>query len=737
MNILNKEELQLRRLIYGQSGIIIVDGKAKRIIKQIELIKSSTTISGFIFRPHFANTKDLTAYTEKDWIAMMAQYSLSYGWSERFTNFTGLDAKGVLYQYFADVDTNPKFNSYQAVLISDAFQVEPIAYYIKVMNDILSSKTVLRKQQIEILKLMPVEFIEKAYKQTKITIKETEILVIKKLLDAGSEEFSFSDPDQIVRFVVNAFNIEEPIEGQLTKPILKNAKVKIPTRFKKKILRDIDHMGINGREKIAKNMQKYSQFWKRLYKQLAYASITKMTVRFPDAFTVRRYLYANTLSKPNTKLETIKAGGNYQYALFLEMKNPGQMLRNLLQYMRYLKGDVIARKVKTGTNAYSVASHFEKKQTERTVEIDALEAFRSLEFYEALLKTNTKLLWQVLTLVRDERLLEPRSVKIMNKTKVAYSTPVPGLNPKAIKIVKVKLKNAIKQIKREENSSLGSVYLDPSVKDYAVQFSGRSDTSISMSGEYMPSGTIKDLTEVMKGKNKLLRVGLAWRGTSSCDIDLSMNIDGRNAVYYGRPEMSNQDGEIVISSSGDVTSNGNDIFSTELIDIDIDLLKKENIKWMFNSAIMYSGQTFDKYEAYWFMSVIDRKDRVVNRRQLQIKLDEMDYATQITESNKGMMGLYFTFDKKQKVEVLNIPIKLSSGSNAERAEEAFQATMLDRPKTLTIGKALKMSINKVQFVDDIQFADLVISNQKPDDLKEGVAYLHPGVDAVELSELIF
>ena len=112
------------------------------------------------------------------------------------------------------------------------------------------------------------------------------------------------------------------------------------------------------------------------------------------------------------------------------------------------------------------------------------------EFYDALLRVNVKLLWQLRDLLsKDNTLLyEPRTVKKMNNVRIKYEGKgLPGVRKDLAKIVRKKIKNAIKQVKRAENSTLGKVYLDPEVDNYVVQQSGRNDTSISLSGEYLIS----------------------------------------------------------------------------------------------------------------------------------------------------------------------------------------------------------------------------------------------------------
>jgi len=435
--------------------------------------------------------------------------------------------------------------------------------------------------------------------------------------------------------------------------------------------------------------------------------------------------------------------GNYDRALLEELRNPGQMLRGLLQYLRYRTGDKLAKKlnVKVPKEATVFTDLLGKKaKGPRTVQKDVHDVLNSAEFYDALLAVNTKLLWQVYGMVKksNERIFEPRSQKIVNKTKIAYSTPLPGLDKELTKIARKRIKNAIKQIKREENSKLGNVYIDPDVANFPIQFSGRDDTSLSLSGQYLPTGSRIDLDQIIPDKDlskSMLRIGLAWRGSSSCDIDLSMNVDDYGAVYYGRNVME-RGGEIIAASSGDITSCSSEIFSTEFIDIDLEAFTKHGFSKMFNSAVIYSGSTFKSYECFWFMSVIKKKDRVSPGRKVKMKLDEMDYAVQITEDAKTMIGLMFNIEEGY-AEVANIPMKSGNYQNAAGMDTVMREAMEGLPPRQTIADALAMAVNKQQIVEDIEFADIIISGKYEIDISDKTEYIHPGRNAIRLQELLF
>ena len=132
---------------------------------------------------------------------------------------------------------------------------------------------------------------------------------------------------------------------------------------------------------------------------------------------------------------------------------------------------------------------------------------------------------------------------------------------------------------------------------------------MTLSGEYLTPGSKISFDSLESGK--IIRLGIAWRGESSCDIDHSLNLLNKGkSVYYNSP-IYKENKEIIISSSGDITSCDNDLFSTELIDIDLDLAIKYNLGNMLSSIIQYSGKTLNNYEVFWFMNIIERKDRII------------------------------------------------------------------------------------------------------------------------------
>ncbi len=343
----------------------------------------------------------------------------------------------------------------------------------------------------------------------------------------------------------------------------------------------------------------------------------------------------------------------------------------------------------------------------------------------------------MIDLIKDKRWASPMSSRVCNKKHVSYAKSLPALNiafaQKAVEIIK----QTIQDVKHEANKDLGKVYIDKACKDFKIQFSGREDTSISMSGAYLTPGSKIPLKEMLeKADDNVIRIGIAWRGRS-CDVDLSMNIIGKRPVYYGNPTLA-IDGEVLLASSGDITSCGTSKFSTEFIDIDVTKAKKAGLSKMFSSAIMFSGPNFDQIECYWFIQVIPKNQRARDGRSVQIALDEMDYAVKLQAPAQAMLGLLINLEKEH-VEVLNTQIEGNRNyHNAEMSTELFEEIMAARPKMSSIYKVLKNSFYPHQLVKSPHEADIVISpSEDMPDVEHEQTILNPGVDAVELQKLYF
>ena len=373
------------------------------------------------------------------------------------------------------------------------------------------------------------------------------------------------------------------------------------------------------------------------------------------------------------------------------------------------------------------------------VKKDAFTFFNSKEFVRVLEKTNTKLLWQSLSLFDNDSLYIDKTKKTIQNIEVNYKQPLPGIKKTMVNSVKKSIKKTIKRIKKKENKKLGKIYIAEDVKNHNIQFSGRKSKGLTLSGEYLSPGSKIPFSQVM-GENKIIRLGIAWRGLDSCDIDHSINIlDSEkyaDTVFYGNP-IYKKNGEIIISSSGDITTCGDDLFSTELIDIDLDLAIENGLGNMITSAIQYQGKNFDNYEVLWFMNIIDKKDRVIDNRKISIQLDQMNYAIQVNESTGEMLGFYIDL-KEQFLEVLNISVKRDSNySNSSISKEKFEKVLENREPLISLYDALRGVVKKKQIVNSIEEADVVIMSNLPKKEFKNKTYLSPGHEGEKIKEIIF
>lgn len=705
------KNLELKKLICGMKNVVIVeDGEGlARPIREI----TNNEIPGRIFRNSFGTSMELEDYTNADYLAIYAQYSLTYGWADKFEEFLGADPRDIFNQYEEFHDRKVKI-AILSTTNNEPFTVKGKDYYYDVLKEIAESKTVLRKQQLDIIKLMPGREVLKVFNDAKFTIKETEIEFMSQMYEHNVDIF-FKDPDQIVRFAVKQFNVEPDSDlSYLTKHTLKLVNVKIPTRLRKNILESYEKMdqGIMGTSWL-----KYGRFTKRLLEQLRWTTNKKMLKRYPKFMSMKEQLYKNEIAPARCWIETERAQGNLHEALFQETGNPGMMIRNLFSYLRYPAGSVLASKSNNGHKT--------------VVKYDVSYMIKSNMFRRVLEKVNTKLLIQVHTMLEDRRWYEDKQTRTTHGKEVVYTNKLPGLDM----IMSIQVMQIIEEILRKVGSQNDrKIYIDESTKNYMLQFTGREDTSISLSGEYLTNGSILDIKEHI-GTNSCLRLGCAWKGEKSIDIDLSSKLFGKNnrknILYYGRPVLEIDD-NILAVSSGDITRCNNNEFSVELIDIDIDQCIEYGYTDIINSAIVFSGNTFNDTEAYWFLDVITKEERVTSGRKVRIPLDGMKYATQITEKQKAMIGVYVKFDKGE-ITILNQSNNVRSYSNMNNidTEKIFD----NMSKYCSVSEAFDL-IYKDSLIDSASDADIVISTTRPQSDKD-VTYYHPGRDLSSIQEILF
>lgn len=732
----------------------------------IELIDNSTK-DGMIFRKTFGSSEKLTEYTTEEWSAILAQYSITYGWTDQYSNIFLNSA----------VDTLDKYVGSLSKEISDITESETKIMTIGNRSDlellignIVESPVVLRSQQIKTLESVPVEILANVCKNSKITIKETLIKVMSLMSSIHLDFPLLKTATDVLRYVVSVY-AHDPLEGQLLKHDLKSVKLRIPSSARKMLLRNLELIAFNqnirsdvpfsGPKYLTEDMFTYEMFWKRLDKYLRYEKAVKTRVKYPHYTKSIDLLYDGDRSWTfNGRFSKAKSEMNFDKAIRIAAERPGFMMRNLMEFLRMTKG--VKSPVKVGSkekikkvnnafqNALSGVNKEEIKPIYNSVQIDASEFLISDEFSNILNNNlNVKLAWQLLENLKDENIFESVSSRTVQGITIKYSTPFPGLNKDLTKLVRKQILKSIKYKLKNKNKNLGNVFIDDDSKNYRLQYSGRSSTEISFAGEFLSPGSELSISDIIKDKNiddVYLRLGVMWRGlqnNQSFDIDHNVKVDNQHDVYYGSPDLR-YNNEIVISSSGDITSCGgpDSKFSTELIDVNLGLCTKHNVTEFYNSLIMYAGKfSLGETESYLFFSIIDKKNRKMGTR-LEVDLSKTDYAIRIDPDNIDKTGSYIgvNFDlKEDKISVLCAPIKNSDGtySNAKSNNASFAKAIMDFDKHLSIGYALKKSIKREQMTT-LQIANTVISRKSREELgiSKDVTLIHPGREMEEINKII-
>jgi len=775
---------------------ILKNDEFEYFINELYEMFNSINIKGQYLRKSFANNFQLSCSTKEEELYIYAKYSIQYNWEEEYLFLCNENPKEIIESY------EKKKGNNESISLSTNLKVFEVDFDLRtkikeILKDIFSSKIVLRAQQKEVIDNVPIDILVDFYikKDFIIPIKETEVLILKKIINKDSSIYLFSDIDQIVRIVgaMYSFKIEEekgndnykkiiPVEflGQINKKKLKEIFIKIPTSIRKKILQSLEIS--NNNKIVVEKMFKYYGFWKKILTSLRYTTKEKMDKRYPNVKKIKDMLYKNDRSETfNGLLEKYKKDGNYDKAIRHLSTNKGFLLKNIIEYTRYLKGMGVVKKIETNSllkikkqreyqlkkmeeeleelknygskldifkpivinnisvlliekmnrnsieikrkedtilkfkeDTKKIIFNFYKKKNNRIIKKDASNFFKSKDFKKILLKSNVKLLWKTLSLFENKKLFKNRKYRIVQGYEIEYEDLLPGLNKDIVEIIKKTIIKSIKKIKKKENKLLKKVYIDKNVKNYNIEFSGRKSNSITLSGNYLSPGSKIPFDKILS-ENKILRLGIAWKGKTSCDLDHSINLLKSNkSIYFGNPCLLNKDGDTIITSSGDIIECNDLEYSVEMIDIDINLAKKENIGNMITSIIQYNGLTIDNYEVLWFMNIIDKKDRILSkngRKAVSIQLDQMDYAIQLNDIGMTILGFYINLDENH-LEVLNIVSKnKQSYQNSNNLQKQFEEDYNSRDSLIDIKKLLKKVIRKKQIVKNIKKADIIITDK--------------------------
>lgn len=698
---------KLRKLVYGYSNIILVDfNSIEDVFKEIEIMRSLSTIEGWIFRPNFAKGTEFVEYSVADYQAIYAQWSMSFGWADKYELLTGKKSKDVLSEYKKDYDKDltPLFTKSEKETT-----VESIDYIYTIANDIASSKTVLTENQKEILLAMPNKVKLFVFKNTRFFIRETKVLLVKAIMSKDSSFNPFDKVEDIVPLTVSLYNRNGSVEGRLTTNTLRDVKVRIPTSVKRMIIETL----VSGYEtnNALVNFKKYQSFWKALLREFVIGSFSKTVVKYPFFFDVHALVHSN-IKTPKSKIEKLRKSGLLEEAFILEMENIGEMIRSISFYLRNKKGSIYPKK------SGSITSN------KITVVSDISKVIKSDKFLKVLSNASPKLLLQLQGILTDKTRLIPAYSRYISskRTSVDYVTdnPVPALNKKMVKVVLEKVTEAYSNIKKKENLSLGNVFIDPILKNRKVSFSGRLDSGKNTSGQYLSLGSKISIPEMAK-KGKLIRYGVSWKARGSSNISICIDpsvhfingdLNDKIVNWQGSNNtINNEENKIIVSSSGDITDCSNSKFSTELVDIDGYELNKIGSSKFFTAIINYNSPSgdFKEVETYVFFNIIDRKDRVVGTR-VSIALDKMDFSYEVNEAVSGQLGLLFDTEKGT-VEVVKMAFDVDQSDSATNKRKFLKDLLKNRGELPNLYDSLFLAIDENQIISDKDKAKTVLDEE--------------------------
>lgn len=655
---------------------------------------------GYILRKGFADSQEFQAYTDEDWKVIFAQYSLTYGWPDKFAHMYNEDPAQVINDHNDEAVGATKIME-RSKEITIGFRSD----VVKLMREILESKTVLREHQVQTLEACPVDVLTDAFQGANVTMREILIKTIKLLRNTNVTGF-FKNPTDVLRYIV-AVHAEEPFEGQILAKDLTHRHIHIPTSSRKFLLNELNNMG--DPKSMCEDMFKFETYWKIIDRYLRFTKIATSRKRFPKYHMAMDLLYDGDRSWTfNGRYSAAIEAGDFKKALEVAQERPGFLLRNMMQFLRYPKGTAIAVERKARNVSLSPAA---KKALTKVAVSDDLSYFESADFQRMISYQNPKLAFQLYAELSDPSLTKDQSTRLVQGVTKSYSTPIPGIQLERLRTVKSSIMDGVALNLRNRNSAVGKVYLDPALDSQALQWSGRNQTGINQSGTYVGTGSRIPLPDT-----DILRLGVMWRGPST-DIDHNVTLyDGDKRVkdvYFGSPEYKSW-----VTSSGDITSCSATEFSVELIDIDLAKAKSQSeVTNLVSSLYSYSGypKTIGKLECYLFVAGIEKKHRIVSRRQLKIDLMDTDYAMRLDPNNSDNATDYLGLNVDLTNETIQV-VGLSTGEKGNlgstvRGRKISPSDLAQiMPNSITLLQALQTAFDPDQLVDDPEEADVVFGD---------------------------
>jgi len=651
---------------------------------------SSTTKQATVFRNSFGSQLDLESYTYDDYLAIFAQYSITYDWESTFESVTNLSPAAILSQY--KLDTAPLIPAYDKSTTKHITLFDRPAYEAYMLS-LLESKAPLRLNQEKIIQ--SADWHELSSLNPTYYVKSTKSLVQLSQYKQGILP-TISSIDELLRFILSVGTKPHDIDfnGQITSDMLKSVQFHLPTRMKKFILNWFNNQSVRP---ITEQLLVYEQFWKRLFHHSHWCSSAKFNHRYPVTKLILTILYSTDRSWTfNSRYQ--RALQSYDYSLAFEIltEKPGLLLRNIIMYCKYT----------TGT---SIATTSDTKPA--VVQSDASDQLRNqLPTILASAKPAIKTAIQLLEELHNPVHYEPIHSREVRGQLIHYITPIPAFDTALVSSVISTVSRYIMQTKQSANHNLGKVYIAPELQSIAVQYSGANSDEIALSGGFIPPNSTLPLPD-----GSIIRLGICWKdiGHGSCDIDLSSifirpKMSGPELAncYYGSPELRHNS-QLIAVSSGDITSCDTDIYSAEFIDIDIDKAVDAGFTSLFNMVNMYRGKTFDKYDTHIFLSVITPAQRIKPSSTITIDLAKQDYAVSLPATSKNYLPFYIDLvDRTMTSLSINTP-----STNYDNANSLLQSNLEainNRNQHTSLASVLALTIPKSSITTSPDEADITI-----------------------------
>ena len=777
-------QLEKKNYIISNAQIMLNWSQAKFSAFKHQLFEllEQTTKSGMIFRKTFAESEALTAYTDEEWLAILAQYAVTYGWPAEYKTNFGETAETTLGQYAASLSDDVSELSHGN---SKVFTISTATDLKKILRNIAESKTVLRAQQLKTLEAAPAPLLAQACCGADISVKETLVKIMKLTATVNMEHPLLKSSTDVLRFAVSAF-AQQPLEGQIQKQQLKCTKLRIPSSMRRVLLKNLELIAQSsetpekGAQYLAEEMFNYEMFWRRLDKYLRYDNAEKTRKKYPLYTTAIDLLYESDRSWTfNGRYSAAKAERDYLKAIEIAAERPGFMLRNLIEFLRMTQGVKLPVKAKPKkkrpekivNNPFQEAlaqlkpNKAAKAATETNHNVvlkDASSFLSSERFIKALEKSLTpKLGWQLIELLKDPDCSAALYERVARGKWIKYETPIPGVNDELAKIAKNQISHVL-QVQLHKKNRNNVVFIDENAMRYKLQYSGRASTELTFSGEFLSPGSELMLSDVMNNKHiekPIVRLGVMWRALEDAeyypaDLDHNVSLNNRKDIYYGLPQdvyygepqyIANN--KVLAVSSGDITrcSGPSGQFSVELVDLDVNGLRSAGIQSFYNSVINFNGHaSLGQFETYFFFSIIDQANRVTASTTVHIDLAQADYAIRIDPDNIDNTGSYIgiQFDlENDLIKTLCIPVKTKHGgySNVKVQKPHFEHAISKFKQQLTLGYALNKALPEACQAEQVSQADIVISRKSRSTLKlnDTQRLLHPGRDMEEICKMLF